>query len=171
MNVWFVRLVTLLVFTLLHAVVVAEVPAVLEGKQCFTKANLQSLDEQYEQAIKNADVAFLSQLLAQDFVWVHNLAVLKESKAMLLARVQDADYGRPLTRAAEVQQIQLMQAVAVLSGVSTVTKQDEQNPALQRFNAYQFMRTYVFEDNRCQLLAVQTMKLASGPWPAKPATP
>lgn len=45
---------------------------------------LKALDYRYEQALQVEDREFLEELLAEDFVWIHNHAVQLESRRQLL---------------------------------------------------------------------------------------
>ena len=56
------------------------------AQSCLPLAELIARDSQYEEALRVGDVAFLDKLLADEFVWVHNLASAVEDKATILAR-------------------------------------------------------------------------------------
>ena len=130
-----------------------------QAEACLVGKNLQTLDDQYEQALQKGDVQFLTELLAPEFLWVHNLASLKETKSQLLTRVQKPEEQAYARRSHDISQHQLGDTV-VLEGLSSVDKLNPDGKTL-RTSRYQFMRTYVKQQGECKLLAVQTMKVWS----------
>lgn len=124
---------------------------------CLAEAEMKSLDYAYEQAIRQADVEELNALLLPQYVWVHNHAVVYETKAMLLARLGEA-YRPPLAREQTRVEIRREANTAVVMGFSTVHKESD---GVRRANRYHFMRTWVKTAAGCRLLSAQTMKVWS----------
>lgn len=126
---------------------------------CLEKKSLKQLDTHYEQAIRNGDTDFLSQLLKDEFIWVHSLASQTESKSDLLARVGDKNYQKPVARTSERVAVLNAGSTAVVTGYTTVEKRNGDDST--RASRYHFMRTYLLENGRCQLLASKTGKVWS----------
>jgi len=133
--------------------------ALVQAESCLTAEKIARLDGQYETALQLGDVTFLDKLLAPDFMWVHNLASLKESKAQLLVRIPKPEERTKERRSHDIT-LQRLGNTVVLQGLSSV---DKWNPDGKTFRTsrYQFMRTYVEDKGECKLLAVQTMKVWS----------
>lgn len=131
----------------------------VEAKSCLEGESLIQLDLHYERALQSGDVKLLDQLLAPEFMWVHNLASLKESKNQLIARIQKPEEQAHARRSHDVSAHQLGNTV-VLQGLSSVDKLNPDGKTL-RTSRYQFMRTNVEQKGECKLLAVQTMKVWS----------
>lgn len=125
---------------------------------CLDNKALQELDLRYEEALRVGDTAFLQQLLAEEYTWVHNLAVDKEPKSKLIDRMVKPVEVPKSRRSAEVT-IHKLDNTAVLSGVSLVEKWNTDGQSWRTLH-YQFMRTYVkTAGGKCQLLSSQTMKI------------
>lgn len=144
--------------------VVTALPALAD---CLTEAKLHRLEATYESALKHADVKQLKELLDEQYLWVHNLAVVTETKSQLLARLTRRDFAQPVTREAKVQHVLIRGDTAVVVGESTVTKSTKNADGVTAlaFNRYQYQRTYTRAKQGCRILAVQTMKTASGSLP------
>ena len=131
----------------------------LLAAECLQPSRLKSLDAQYEEAVRVGDVKFLNTLLADDFVWVHNLEADIENKSGLLKRLKAE---QDIAKARNSHDITLhgLADTVVLSGLSSV---DKYNPDGKTFRTsrYRFMRTYVAVKDQCKLLSVQTMKVWS----------
>ncbi len=125
---------------------------------CLPAEALVERDRQYEAALGSGNVAFLRELLADDYIWVHTLGSELETKPALLARMEKPTRFKSRTTG-DVQARALGDTV-VLHGVSIV-EQWNADGATFKTNRYQFMRTYVNVDGRCRLLAGQTMNLSS----------
>lgn len=130
---------------------------------CLERDNLIKLDQQYETAMRNGDAAFLNNLLADDFYWVHNLASAKENKAQLIERVQREE--KPKARRSHDLSVRRLENTAVIEGLTSVEKWNSDGKTF-RTSRYQIMRTYVAIKNaakksECKLLAVQSMKVWS----------
>lgn len=130
----------------------------LQAATCLRAADLIALDRQYEEAIRVGDVQFLKSLLAEEYIWVHNLGVETETKAVLLQRLQDQD-RRFISRVTRDASVHKSGRTAVVSGVSLVESISPDGG--NHKSHYRFMRTYALERGRCKLLAVQTMKVWS----------
>lgn len=145
-------------------VLLALVAINVQANDCLNAGNLRKLDNQYEEALRVGDTAFLQGLLADEFVWVHNLAVEAETKPVLLARLANPSAETKATdtkaRLTSDVSVHSLDNTAVLSGLSSVDKAGPDSKAV-RTSRYQFMRTYVASGNRCRLLSVQTMKVWS----------
>ena len=136
-------------------------PLAAHAAPCRPDAVLIDQDRRYEEALRRADVASLRDMLADDYVWVHNVAVQTENRADLLARLAK---GAAPMKARTTSDVAAHAAgdTVVLRGLSSV---EQWNPdgVTWRVNRYRFLRTYVTVAGQCRLLAVQTMKVFSGP--------
>lgn len=128
------------------------------AKGCLPVADLIARDSQYEEATRVSDVAFLENWLADEFVWVHNLASATEDKAVIIARAKNPPEV-PKARTTSDVHAHVLQNTVVLRGLSTVDKWNADGT--WRTARYQFMRTYVNTKKGCKLLSVQTMKVWS----------
>jgi ketosteroid isomerase-like protein len=128
---------------------------------CLPAADLIERDRQYEEALRVGDVAFLDRWLADDYVWVHNLASQTEDKAAVLARSKQPAVVHKSRTTGDVH-AHVSGDTVVLRGLSTV-EQWNADGKTWRANRYQFMRTYVNVGGQCKLLSVQTMKVWSSP--------
>lgn len=129
------------------------------AQNCLSLPALTQLDQQYEDALANGDAAFLANLLAEDFVWVHNLASSIETKKDLIARIK-ANKENFKDRRSNVLSAHQLDNTSVLSGTSLAERFND-NGVSSSASRYQFMRTYVAREDKCYLLAVQTMKVWS----------
>lgn len=125
---------------------------------CLDNKALQELDLRYEEALRVGDTAFLQQLLAEEYTWVHNLAVDKEPRVRLIDRMAKPAEVPKSRRSADIT-IHKLENTAVLSGVSLVEKWNTDGQSWRTIH-YQFMRTYVKTvGGECRLLSSQTMKI------------
>lgn len=130
---------------------------------CDNDANMHLLDQRYEHAIQTSNETFLTELLTDNFSWIHTLAKNIESKSMLLTRINKPDYDRPISRVSEFKNIQRSGNTVVVSGVSSVTKHrpsSDSSGTQQRVYEYYFSRTYVQINDTCKLLSSMTMKIS-----------
>lgn len=127
------------------------------AQSCLPLAELIARDSQYEEALRVGDVAFLDKLLADEFVWVHNLASAVEDKATILARSKTPT-EIPKARTTSEVRARVLENTVVLHGLSHVEKWNPDGKTSRHLH-YQFMRTYVSTAKGCKLLSVQTMKL------------
>lgn len=130
----------------------------VSAKSCLPVADLIVRDSQYEEATRTGNVDFLENLLADDFVWVHNLASAVEDKAVIIARAKNLQ-ETPKARTTSDVHAHILQNTVVLRGLSSVDKWN--TDGTWRTSRYQFMRTYVSTTKGCKLLSVQTMKIWS----------
>lgn len=144
---------------LFTAVSLALVSARVCANSCLPVEQLFARDAHYEEATRVGDAAFLNDLLADDFVWVHNQASAIEDKSLIIKRAQKPT-EIPKARTTSDLHAQVLDNTVVLRGLSSV---DKWNPdgKTWRTSRYQFMRTYVSTAKGCKLLAVQTMKVWS----------
>lgn len=134
-------------------------PAHGASQACLPTPALIALDARYEEALRAGDPAFLQEVLADDYVWVHSLGSSVDTKAALLARAK----ARPVVfkaRTTSDVQAHALGGSVVLRGLSSV-EQWNADGKTWRTNRYQFMRTWVNVDGACKLLSVQTMKVWS----------
>ena len=131
----------------------------LQASECLQPDKVRALDNQYEEALRIGDVKFLQSLLADEFVWVHNLAVDIETKQALLARLKNQEETPKARKTSEVS-FHRFKNTTVLSGLSSVDKYNADGKSY-RTSRYRFMRTYVADDEGCKLLSSQTMKVWS----------
>lgn len=144
------------------------VPLLAQASACLPVASLIERDARYEDAMRSGDAAYLDELLAPGYIWVHSLASATDSKADVLGRARASSAAaKPQykSRSTSAVEAQVLGDTVVLRGLSTV---EQWNPDFTtwRSNRYQFMRTYVAVEGACRLLAVQTMKV----WSSEPPT-
>ncbi|MCL6259571.1 nuclear transport factor 2 family protein [Aquiflexum sp. TKW24L] len=116
---------------------------------------LIDLDLGWEKALLESDVDFLSNLLAVDFVWVHNHASLIDGKEAVVAKAKRIQAGQPNDtrgRVSRDQKVVILGNTAVVSGYTVVDR--GKSPV-----TYHFMRTYVKEKGKYKLLANHTMAI------------
>ncbi|MBM3427085.1 MAG: nuclear transport factor 2 family protein [Bacteroidetes bacterium] len=120
-----------------------------------TQEQLVELDQGWERALLNSEVEFLENLLAEEFVWVHNHASLIDGKTAVLNRAKKIRGGQPddtRNRSPRDQQVVLLGQTAVVSGFTVVDRGPKPT-------TYHFMRTYVLVDGSWKLLANHTMAI------------
>lgn len=113
------------------------------------------LDLGWEKAQLNADVAFLDNLIAKDFVWVHDHAGLIDGKEAVLNRAKKIQAGEPNNtkgRVARDQKVVILENTAIVYGYTVVDRGPKPT-------TYHFMRTYVLKNGKYQLLANHTMAI------------
>ena len=116
---------------------------------------LVELDKGWERALLNSEVEFLDQLLAEEFVWVHNHASQIDGKAEALSRAKKIRAGQPddtRNRSPRDQKVLLLVQTAVVSGFTVVDRGPQPTN-------YHFMRTYALVDGKWKLLANHTMAI------------
>ncbi len=133
--------------------------AVSSAQSCLDEKAITALDARYEIALQTGDVEFLHKVLAPEFSWVHNLASMKETKAGLIARLEQELEQTKARKSHDITTHRLGNTV-VLQGLSSVEKWNADGKTF-RTSRYQFMRTYVAVKDQCKLLAAQTMKVWS----------
>lgn len=116
---------------------------------------VMKLDQGWEKALLEADVAFLENLLADEFVWVHNHAGMIDGKEAVVARakrIQGGQSDNTRNRTSRDQKVVILGSTAVVSGFTVV----DRGPAP---TTYHFMRTYALVDGKFRLLANHTMAI------------
>lgn len=114
-----------------------------------------SLDQSWENALLDSDVSFLENLVAEDFVWVHNHAGLIDGKEAVIARAKRIQAGQKddtRNRTSRDQQVVVLGSTAVVSGYTVV----DRGPTPV---TYHFMRSYAFADGQWKLLGNHTMAI------------
>ncbi|WP_169315451.1 nuclear transport factor 2 family protein [Catenovulum agarivorans] len=129
--------------------------------QCNNQQQVSALDNNFELAIKNANSNFLQQVLADNFIWVHNLKSMTETKTSLLKRLAADNYETPVQRTSVIEHFIQGQDTWSVMGISHVyklrpTEADENNI---RHYQYYFSRSYQQIDGKCKLLSSMTMKI------------
>lgn len=124
---------------------------------CLEAEAVKTLDYQYEQALRKPDLVWIRECVAEQFVWVHNHAVLDETREMLLERLGD-NYQPPESREQTDVKVIREGNTAVIYGLSTV---DKFSDGPRHANRYHYMRTWVSTDAGCRLIAAHTMKVWS----------
>jgi ketosteroid isomerase-like protein len=112
-----------------------------------------SLDQGWEKALLDSDVVFLENLVAEDFVWVHNHAGLIDGKEAVIARakrIQACQKDDTRNRTSRDQKVVILGATGVVSGYTVV----DRGPSP---TTYHFMRTYALVDGKWKLLGNHTM--------------
>jgi ketosteroid isomerase-like protein len=116
---------------------------------------LIDLDLGWEKALLESDVVFLENLLAADFIWVHNHASLIDGRQAVVAkakRIQAGQANDTRGRVSRDQKVVILGNTAVVSGYTVV----DRGPSPV---TYHFMRTYVKEKGQYKLLANHTMAI------------
>jgi len=116
---------------------------------------LLELDLGWEKALLESNVEFLENLLAADFVWVHNHASLIDGKEAVVSqakRIRDGQPNNTKNRVSRDQTIVILGSTGVVSGITVV----DRGPSPV---TYHFMRTYTKVDGKYLLLANHTMAI------------
>jgi ketosteroid isomerase-like protein len=122
------------------------------------KEQLVTLDLGWEKALLTSDVDFLENLLADEFVWVHNHAGQIDGKEQAIARAKRIKAGQAddtRNRTSRDQQVVILGTTGVVSGYTVV----DRGPSP---TTYHFMRTYALVDGSWKLLANHTMAIPEG---------
>ena len=120
-------------------------------KSCLQETALKTLDAQYEKALLESDAQFLENLLAKDFIWVHNHNSMTDTKEALVKRAKNTNAtGNTRARTQSDVQVIILGATAVVTGITVVDRGPKPT-------TYHFMRTYVEIEGECKLLANHTM--------------
>ncbi|WP_373496251.1 nuclear transport factor 2 family protein [Aquiflexum sp.] len=125
------------------------------GAQTQDHQKLLELDRGWEKALLESNVGFLENLLAKDFVWVHNHAGLIDGKASVISRakrIQDGQTDNTKGRISRDQTVVILGKTGVVSGFTVV----DRGPSPV---TYHFMRTYSKVKGKYVLLANHTMAI------------
>jgi ketosteroid isomerase-like protein len=120
-----------------------------------SKEQLLSLDKGWEKALLESDVSFLENLVAEEFVWVHNHAGLIDGKEAVISRAKKIQSGQQddtRNRTPRDQQLVILGQTGIVSGFTEVDRGP--SPTL-----YHFMRTYTWVDGKWMLLGNHTMAI------------
>ncbi|TVP47672.1 MAG: nuclear transport factor 2 family protein [Mongoliibacter sp.] len=116
---------------------------------------LLDLDLGWEKALLESDVGFLDNLLADDFIWVHNHASLIDGKEAVVSRakrIREGQVDNTKGRVSRDQTVLILGNTGVVSGFTMV----DRGPSPV---TYHFMRTYAKVDGKYLLLANHTMEV------------
>ena len=143
------------------SIVLTLFPSLVLAAQCNNQQQISVLDNNFELAIKNANSNFLQQVLADNFIWVHNLKSMTETKNSLLERLSADNYETPVQRTSVLEHFIQGQDTWSVMGISHVyklrpTETDENNI---RHYQYYFSRSYQQIAGKCKLLSSMTMKI------------
>lgn len=119
---------------------------------------LLELDLGWENALLKSEVAFLENLLADDFIWVHNHAGQIDGKEAAISkakRIQAGQADDTRGRVSRDQKVVILGNTGVVSGYTVV----DRGPSPV---TYHFMRTYAWVDGKFKLLANHTMAIPDG---------
>jgi ketosteroid isomerase-like protein len=120
-----------------------------------TQEQLMELDKGWEMALLNSEVEFLENLLAEEFIWVHNHASQIDGKEEALSRAKKIRAGQQddtRNRTPRDQKVVLLGQTAVVSGFTLVDRGPQPTN-------YHFMRTYALVEGKWKLLANHTMAI------------
>ena len=120
-----------------------------------TKEKLLQVDLGWERALLASDVELLENLLADEFVWVHNHAGLIDGKEAVISRAKRIQAGQKddtRNRTSRDQQVVILSETGIVSGYTVVDRGP--SPTL-----YHFMRTYAWVDGKWKLLGNHTMAI------------
>ncbi|MFC3415626.1 nuclear transport factor 2 family protein [Algoriphagus hitonicola] len=116
---------------------------------------LLELDLAWEKALLESDVAFLENILAEDFIWVHDHASLTDGKKEVVNQAKKIQNGQEQTtrnRLSSDQKVVILGQTAIVTGYTIV----DRGPSPTTYN---FMRTYTKIDGEFKLFANHTMAI------------
>lgn len=116
---------------------------------------LLEMDMGWEKALLESNVEFFENLLAADFVWVHNHASLIDGKEAVVARAKrilEGQVDNTKGRVSRDQRVVILGNTGVVSGYTVV----DRGPSP---TTYHFMRTYAKIKGKYMLLANHTMAI------------
>ncbi len=120
-----------------------------------SKEELLRLDQGWEKALLESDVSFLENLVAKEFVWVHNHAGLIDGKEAVISRAKKIQAGQvddTRNRTPRDQEVVILGQTGIVSGFTVVDRGT--TPTL-----YHFMRSYAWVDGKWKLLGNHTMAI------------
>lgn len=114
---------------------------------------LKALDANWEKAQLDADADFISSLLAEDFIWIHNHATLTDNKEAVVNRAKrQKASGTENARSRNSKEVEviILSSTAVVTGTTIVDRGSSPTN-------YNFMRTYLEIKGKWFLLGNHTM--------------
>ncbi|MCE7057110.1 nuclear transport factor 2 family protein [Algoriphagus sp. AGSA1] len=124
-------------------------------QKCMTVQSIKSLDAQWEANNLDPDPEFFKNILAEDFIWVHNHASMIDTKDAVVKRAEiQVSKGTSDTRSRTQSNVEVMITgnTAIVTGFTVV----DRDPSPTR---YHFMRTYVGIGGKCLLVGNHTMAI------------
>jgi ketosteroid isomerase-like protein len=119
------------------------------------KEQLLQLDQGWEKALLESDVAFLENPLTDEFIWVHNHAGQIDGKEAAISRAKRIQAGQKddtRNRTARDRQVVILGETGLVSGFTVV----DRGPSP---TTYHFMRTYALVNGEWKLLGNHTMAI------------
>ncbi len=125
---------------------------------CMTEASIKALDAQWEKNNLNPDPDFFKNILAEDFVWVHNHASMIDTKEAVVKRAETQSAKSTSDTRSRTQsdvKVAITGNSAIVTGFTLV----DRGPTPTK---YHFMRTYVEMEGKCLLTGNHTMAIPEG---------
>ncbi|MEJ6791655.1 MAG: nuclear transport factor 2 family protein [Lacinutrix sp.] len=122
---------------------------------CLNKENLKNLDASWEKAQLELNFDYIKSILADDFIWVHNHANTVDNKSAVLERIKryiNSNNKSTKSRISKDVKVIISGKTGIVSGITII----DRGP---RPTTYHFMRTYVEINEKCYLIANQTMAI------------
>jgi len=117
------------------------------------KELIKKLDASWEKAQLELNTDVLENLLAKDFIWIHNHANVIDDKSDVINRINRyIKTNNTQTKSRDFKNVEviILENTAVVTGLTTVNKNSKST-------TYHFIRTYVKSNEKYYLLANQTM--------------
>ncbi|MDR7130606.1 ketosteroid isomerase-like protein [Algoriphagus sp. 4150] len=124
-------------------------------QKCITEASIIALDAQWEENNLDPNPEFFRNVLAEDFIWVHNHASMIDTKEAVVKRAEDqAAKGTSDTQSRTQSDVKVAITgnTAIVTGFTIV----DRGPTPTK---YHFMRTYVEMEGKCLLVGNHTMAI------------
>ncbi len=122
---------------------------------CMTAESIKALDIQWEENNLNPDPDFFKNILAEDFIWVHNHASMIDTKETVVKRAENqvakGTSGTQSRTQSDVK-VAITGNTAIVTGFTIV----DRSPTPTK---YHFMRTYVEMEGKCLLVGNHTMAI------------
>lgn len=139
-------------------IILVSLLALLIQFSCFSQTQkdaLLQLDLGWEKALLTSDVVFLENLVAEEFVWVHNHAGLIDGKEAVISRAKKIQAGQKddtRNRIPRDQKVVILGQTGLVSGFTVVDRGFSPT-------TYHFMRSYAWVDGKWRLLGNHTMAI------------
>ena len=141
------------VIAIAFLLIVVDPAPVNHDESCLSAEALRRIDASWEKALLEGDEYVLRELLAEDFVWVHDHASTIDSRESLLEWATGGSGERnTVSRAQSQVETRRLGQTGIVMGYTVVTRSGGST-------RYRFMRTYAELDGGCRLLANQTMAM------------